>query len=114
MGKDIFRFFLKAFGFSIAFWLTSIVFISFFTGWMQPASSGQSAEQNERLAQTYEAQLKKSGEQLDAAMAQRRRLDALLSRWEEQADRHDLVLRKWEQAVGGTAHAAAASSRSGH
>lgn len=110
MSKDIFRFLLRAFGFSIVFWLTSIVFISFLTDWMQRAPSGQSAEQGERLAQAYEAQLKRSSEQLDAAATQRRRMDALLSQWEEQTRRHDLVLRKWEQASG----TAAAPGRSGH
>ena len=113
MGKDIFRFLLKAVGFSVVFWLISIVFIWCATDWMQGAPAGQSADQGERLARAYDAQIKRSNEQLDAAAVQRRRMGALLSQWEEQTRRHELVLRQWEQASG-TAHAAAVPGRSGH
>jgi hypothetical protein len=113
MGKDIFRFLLKALGFSVVFWLTSIVFIWCTTDWMERAPAGQAADQGERLAQAYDKQIKRSSEQLDAAAVQRRRMDALLSQWEEQTRRHELVLQKWEQASG-TARAAAVPARSGH
>jgi hypothetical protein len=70
----------------------------------QDRSAPMSGENYQRQVDEYDAQSKRSDEQLarsekhlDQSDKQMERFNKLLQRWEQQADRYDKILDKWEE-----------------
>ena len=77
----------------------------------QNPTNNASQTEYERQARIYDEQAKKASEQqaetdrqlqvsakhMEISIAQQKRMEKLLERWEKQADRYDAILDKWEK-----------------
>lgn len=95
-GKKALYFILKSFTFTIVWFLTwSLVLHPVFTGWLHMLSASDIEEK--QRSELYSQQLKQSEEHLNEAETQQKRMNALLSRYEQQATKYDSILEKWEK-----------------
>ncbi len=96
MGKNIGLFLLKALTFAAVFWLSWIFIFRPISALTSPTSTISGIKEQQQ-SESYEQQLQLANEQLVMASAQQKRMNAVLSQWEEQAKRYEFVLQKWEQ-----------------
>ncbi len=83
---------LKGLIYSVCFWVVYRALNSLF--YPQPLPDAQAQSQ----AEEYARQVKKSGELLQVTEKQQFRMDAILTKQEEQARRLDEVIKNWEKA----------------
>lgn len=97
IGKEVLYFFLRSFGFAIVLCLTWFLVFNPKYG-LQKYTSTTAELQERQQAEKYDLQLAEANRQLGEAAAQQKRMDALLTKYEQQAIRYDVILEKWDRS----------------
>jgi hypothetical protein len=90
-GQQALLFILKSFVFTVVWFFTWFFVLNPISNLRREADI-----EAKQQAEIYAKQLNDSGMQLAEMAAQQKRMGALLSHYEQQAARYDLVLQRWE------------------
>ena len=98
--KAIGLFVLKAVCFTVVFWVVWLYALRPITTPAQNTNTSPNDAQARAQVEAYEQQVKRATEQQNVAETQQKRMEKILSIQEEQIQRYNSVLEKWEKQTG--------------